>query len=257
MGMGWDCYCNYEIHAGVEMPKIRRQYTGGAVAATLASPVGASAVVSFNVAGGVSPSGWPTSSATPFYVVLSPQTSAEEKMLVTISGATLTIVARNVDGTSASSHASGASIYPVFTAVDASEANELTSTYASQGSMVYQGASTFTELPISATAGHALITSSGVPAWGQVAAAGIATGAVTSDKILDGTILDIDVNASAAIAQSKISGLTTSLSNKLDASATAVNSSKISGKTVFVQQAQPTALATGDIWFQVTGIAPL
>jgi hypothetical protein len=42
------------------------------------------------------------------------------------------------------------------------------------------------------------------------------TGTVTSTMILDGTILDADVNASAAIAQSKISGLTTDLGNKQD-----------------------------------------
>jgi hypothetical protein len=195
------------------MPKVRRQYTGGAVAATLASPVGASAVTTFNVSGGGTPSGWPSSSATPFYVVLSPQTSVEEKMLVTISGATLTIVTRAVDGTSAGSHAGGASIYPVFTATDASEANELTSTYVSQGSMVYQGVSTFTELPISASAGYTLLSSGTVPVWGQVAAAGIATdavtsvkilnGAVTSDKILDGTIVAGDL-ASNAVSTVKI-----------------------------------------------------
>jgi hypothetical protein len=42
------------------------------------------------------------------------------------------------------------------------------------------------------------------------------TGSVTSTMILDGTILDADINASAAIAQSKISGLTTDLGNKQD-----------------------------------------
>ena len=42
----------------------------------------------------------------------------------------------------------------------------------------------------------------------------IATGGVTSAMIADGTIVDGDINASAAIAQSKISGLTTSLSAK-------------------------------------------
>ena len=40
------------------------------------------------------------------------------------------------------------------------------------------------------------------------------TGTVTSAMILDGTIVDGDVNASAAIAQSKISGLTTDLGLK-------------------------------------------
>lgn len=41
-------------------------------------------------------------------------------------------------------------------------------------------------------------------------------GAVTSAKIADGTILDGDINASAAIAQSKINGLSTSLAAKAD-----------------------------------------
>jgi hypothetical protein len=44
------------------------------------------------------------------------------------------------------------------------------------------------------------------------------TGTVTSTMITDGTIVDGDINASAAIAQSKISGLTTDLGNKASAS---------------------------------------
>jgi microcystin-dependent protein len=169
------------------MPKVRRQYSGGAVATTIDGPVGASLVTTFNVVGGASPAGWPSSNGVPFFVVLSPQTSSEEKMLVTISGATLTIVSRALDGTSAGSHASGASIYPVFTATDADEANELTAKYAAQGSIVYQGASTFAELTIG-TANHVLKVNSGVPQWGQITADGIGTGAVTSEKILNNTI---------------------------------------------------------------------
>jgi hypothetical protein len=48
-----------------------------------------------------------------------------------------------------------------------------------------------------------------------VTEAKIADSAVTSAKIANGTILNEDINASAAIAQSKIDGLTTSLSDKL------------------------------------------
>ena len=44
------------------------------------------------------------------------------------------------------------------------------------------------------------------------------TGTVTSTMIADGTIVDGDINASAAIAQSKISGLTTDLAAKASAS---------------------------------------
>ena len=42
------------------------------------------------------------------------------------------------------------------------------------------------------------------------------TGTVTSEMILNGTIVDADINASAAIAQSKIANLTTDLGNKQD-----------------------------------------
>jgi hypothetical protein len=48
-----------------------------------------------------------------------------------------------------------------------------------------------------------------------VTEAKIADGAVTSVKIANGTIVNEDINASAEIAQSKISGLTTDLSGKL------------------------------------------
>jgi hypothetical protein len=49
----------------------------------------------------------------------------------------------------------------------------------------------------------------------SVETAKIADGAVTSAKIANDTIVDADINSAAAIAQSKISGLTTSLSEKL------------------------------------------
>ena len=50
---------------------------------------------------------------------------------------------------------------------------------------------------------------------GNVTEAKLADGAVTSAKIANGTIVNADVSDTAAIAQSKISGLTTDLGNKL------------------------------------------
>lgn len=161
------------------MAKVRRQYAGGAVASTLTGSIAASGVTTFSIAASTN---WSTSTTIPFYVVLSPQTSSEEKMLVTLSSNTLTIVSRGIDGTSASSHASGATIYPVFTAIDANEANELTAKYANRGSIVYQGASTFEELP-KGTQGHPLVIGANDPAWGQVGTVGIADSAITTDKI--------------------------------------------------------------------------
>jgi hypothetical protein len=52
----------------------------------------------------------------------------------------------------------------------------------------------------------------------------IASGAITSAMISDGTIADVDISSTAAINQSKISGLASSLSNKQDRSEKAVAS---------------------------------
>ncbi|MGW0043490.1 hypothetical protein [Rhodococcus sp. NPDC003348] len=54
----------------------------------------------------------------------------------------------------------------------------------------------------------------GAPADGTVTTPKLVDGAVTSGKIADGTIVDADVNASAAIAQSKVANLTTDLAAK-------------------------------------------
>jgi hypothetical protein len=147
-------------------------------------------------------SGWPTGSA-PFFVVVNPGTANEEKICVIYATTTtLTVVdeevtsgwsasanGRGVDDTTDRVHAGGATIYPVFTALEANQANLLVSTYANEGGIVYQGASNPAQLAIG-TAGQVLKVNSGAtaPEWGQVTAAGIATGAVTSDKILDSTI---------------------------------------------------------------------
>ena len=60
---------------------------------------------------------------------------------------------------------------------------------------------------------------------------------VTSAKIVNGTIVDADINASAAIAQSKVSGLTTALDAKPD---------------LFVASTEPGSLATGDFWLDTS-----
>jgi hypothetical protein len=82
--------------------------------------------------------GWPYGSE-PFYVVLDPGTASEEKVLVTRTGSTdttLNVTTRGVDGTTGVSHSSGATIYPVFTAVDADEANAVASTLTTKGDVL-------------------------------------------------------------------------------------------------------------------------
>lgn len=191
--------------------KSRRSYKGAPVSNALGGSGLALNATSITLASAIS--GWSTS-GTPFFVVIDPGTSTEEKLCVIYaSSTTLTVVdpavtsawsasvaGRGVDDTIDRAHDVGAVIYPVFTATEANHANELVSKYANAGSVVYQGSGTpgtFTELAVG-TAGQVLKVNAGAtaPEWGQVAAAGIADSAVTSAKILDGTIVLADLAAS-------------------------------------------------------------
>ena len=112
----------------------RRKYAGGAVATTITGTINNSAT-SITIA---AYTGWPNGS-DPFYVVIDPGTASEEKVLVTRTGSTdttLNVTTRGVDGTTAASHTSGASIYPVFTATDADEANAVASTLTTKGDVL-------------------------------------------------------------------------------------------------------------------------
>jgi len=190
--------------------KSRRSYRGAPVSNTLKVTLNANATT---ITLAVSMSGWSTD-AEPFFVVVDPGTAKEEKICVKYASAdTLTVVdpavtstwgssvnGRGADNTTDREHLQGAVIYPVFTATEANNANELVSKYANAGSVVYQGSGTpgtFTELAIG-TAGQALKVNAGAtaPEWGQIPTAGIADSAVTSAKILDGTIVLADLAAS-------------------------------------------------------------
>ena len=172
------------------MAKTRRSYQGGAASTTTGTSIAASGATTFTIA---AYTGWPYGSA-PFFVVVEPGTSNEEKMLVTRAGATDTTINiyatpsvaanRGVDDTTAFLHASGSTVYPVFTATDADEANELASTLTTQGDILIHGASTFGRVGIG-TAAQVLKVNSGAtaPEWGQVATAGIADDAITAAKI--------------------------------------------------------------------------
>ncbi|MEP7220025.1 MAG: hypothetical protein ABI876_13970, partial [Bacteroidota bacterium] len=69
----------------------------------------------------------------------------------------------------------------------------------------------------------------------------IAIGAVTSNKILDGTIIDADVNAAAAIAYSKLN-LNNSIQNG-DITANAVTTSKVANGTVTTSKMADSAIS--------------
>jgi len=140
--------------------------------------------------------GWATT--FPFYCVVDPGTSKEEKIKVTaISTLTLTVV-RAQDDTSASGHNAGAAIYPVFTADEADEANEIASVMTTKGDLIATNGSAINRLGVG-TNTHVLQADSTATngfKWGQVVEAGIADSAVTSAKILNSTIVLADLAAS-------------------------------------------------------------
>lgn len=121
----------------------RRQYKGAAAATTTTNSLNTSDT-SVTIA---ATTGWPSSAGVPFYVVIDPGTSAEEKCSATISGSTLTLT-RAQDDTTASAHSSGATIYPVFTANDADEANELVSKLTTKGDLLVTDGSVLNRLAV-------------------------------------------------------------------------------------------------------------
>lgn len=147
----------------------RRQYKGAAASTTTTNAL-TSGDTSVTLA---ATTGWPSTAAVPFYVVIDPGTSSEEKCSATISGSTLTLT-RAQDDTTAVSHSSGATIYPVFTADDADEANLMASTMTTKGDLLVTTGSAFNRLAVG-TNGYVLTadsTATNGVAWAVTAAAG-------------------------------------------------------------------------------------
>jgi hypothetical protein len=106
---------------------------------------------------------------------------------------------RAQDDTTAQSHASGATIYPVFSADDADEANKLASTLTTRGDLLTMGSGPdFARLAVGSA--NTVLTSNGTdPSWGTVATAMIADGAVTAAKLVGGIAHDDQFVLSAQI----------------------------------------------------------
>src|SRR6266705_4288606 len=104
------------------MSYVRIEHAGGALSTTLATDI-TSGDTSLSLTAG---STWPTGGTGPFYLVIDPTLSSEEKILATArSTNSLTGLTRGVDGTAAAAHSAGAVIKHIFSAVEADEANQL------------------------------------------------------------------------------------------------------------------------------------
>lgn len=181
----------------------RRSYAGAAPACTLTNDV-SSGDTSMSLTG--TTTNWPNTASGPFYMVIDPGLATEEKVLVAArTTGSLSSVTRGVDGTVAAAHSAGATCYPVFTAVDADQANKVASTLTTKGDLLVTDGSLLNRLAVG-TNDYPLVADSastnGVK-WAQIEAAGIASDAVTTAKILDSNITTAKI-ANGAVTAAKL-----------------------------------------------------
>jgi len=179
----------------------RKQYAGAAAPTTTTTYL-ASDGLTVDIA---STNGWPSISGIPFYVVIQPASIYEEKCLATISGSTLTLI-RAQDDTSASIHPSGSDIYPVFTANDADEANELVSKLTTAGDILTTDGTNLLRLGVGPN-GYFLKASSSASAgieWASIPTINSLDdiGDVTITSVADGQVLTYDSSASVWVNES-------------------------------------------------------
>lgn len=179
----------------------RKQYSGAArntTTTTLLTNVGTTVDIAATT-------GWPSIAGIPFYVVINPSSIFEEKCLATISGSTLTLV-RAQDDTTASEHPIGSIIYPVFTANDADEANELVSKLTTAGDLLTTDGTNLLRLGVGPN-GYFLKASSSASAgieWASIPTINSLDdiGDVTITAAADGEFLAYDSSASVWVNQS-------------------------------------------------------
>ena len=135
----------------------RRSYAGAAPACTLTNAI-TSGDTSALLTGDVT--NWNNTASGGFYMVIDPGLSTEEKVFIgSRSGSSLSSITRGVDGTTAASHNAGATCYPVFTAVDADQANKVASTLTTKGDLLATDGSALNRLAVG-TNGQALVADS-------------------------------------------------------------------------------------------------
>ena len=162
------------------MPAVtRRQYRGAAAQTTITNAL-ASGDTSATLA---ATTGWPSTAAVPFFVVISPGTANEEKCRATISGSVLTLV-RAQDDTTAQTHSSGATIYPVFTADDADEAILFTSAMTARGDLLTMNSSVDPTRLAIGSANTVLVSNGTDPSWSTIGAANLTSGTAHDDQFV-------------------------------------------------------------------------
>jgi hypothetical protein len=160
----------------------RRSYAGAAPACTLTNSITSGDTTAL-LTGTVT--AWNDTANGPFFMVIDPGLVTEEKVLVgSRTGSSLSSITRGVDGTTAASHSAGATCYPVFTATDADEANEFTSTLTTRGDLLTLDSSADPARIGIGTNGYVLTSDGTDAAWAELPASGV-TG--DSDQLVLGS----------------------------------------------------------------------
>lgn len=227
----------------------RREYTAGR-ATTLASAFNVGATT-FTITDDGSETTWPTSADFDFFVTIDAGTAQEERVLCSArSGRTITVATggRGKDNTGEKNHAQGATVWPSWSAQDADEAN---------AHIESAGYSTYSKTI------HGLGSGDGVVVGTSKTQELTAKTINLTNNTLTGTIAqfntalsdaDFATTSGLSSAVSAHEADTTSVHGIADTSKLPNIASSSAGRTIFVQAATPTAIAVGDIWFQVTGL---
>ena len=152
----------------------RRSYAGAAPACTLTNSITAGDTTAL-LTGTVT--AWNDTANGPFFMVIDPGLVTEEKVLVgSRTGSSLSSITRGSDGTTAASHAAGATCYPVFTATDANDANEFASTMTTRGDLLTINSSVNPARIAIGTNGYVLTSNGTDAAWAAPASSGLTSG---------------------------------------------------------------------------------
>ena len=179
-------------------------------------------------------------SSYPYTLVIDPDTASEEIVTVTATaGGNVLTVTRGQDGTSAQTHDAGAVIKHMITARDLQEPqNHIAASSAIHGVTGSVVGTTDTQTLTNKSINLTNNTLTGTTAQFNTA---------LSDA-------DFATTAGLTSAISAHEADTTSVHGITDTSKLPKIASASAGRTIFVQSATPTAIAVGDIWFQVTGL---
>jgi hypothetical protein len=223
----------------------RREFTAGR-ATTLASAFSVGAT-SFTIADDGSETTWPTSTDYDFFVTIDAGTAQEERVLCSArSGRTITVATggRGKDSTGEKNHAAGATVWPSWSAQDADESN---------AHIESSGYSTYSKIVHGLGSGDGVVVGTDKTQELKSKTINLVNNTLSGTTAQFNTALS-DANFATEDALASHTSATTSVHGIADTSKLPNIASSSAGRTIFVQAAQPTALAVGDIWFQVTGL---